>query len=136
MKLCLNYVIAYQVCIALSIWYFLVLTHLQLCNILIIHACLSDTECYSRAQIYYVLYISVSLSECMKGRLLTQAITNPWLTLVTYGLSVMMLKPLGLSSIISVTLMLFYMLFYKRSTRWKHLRGIGLVSMHATCWVS
>ncbi len=26
-----------------------------------------------------------------------------------------------------------YMLFYKRSTRWKHLRGIGLVPMDAIC---
>ncbi len=26
-----------------------------------------------------------------------------------------------------------YMLFYKRSTRWKHLRGVGLVPMDATC---
>ncbi len=29
-----------------------------------------------------------------------------------------------------------YMLFYKRSTWWKQLRGIGLVPMDATCWVS
>ncbi len=29
-----------------------------------------------------------------------------------------------------------YMLFYKRSTWWKHLRVIGLVPMDATCWVS
>ncbi len=28
------------------------------------------------------------------------------------------------------------MLFYKRSTWWKHLRGIGLVPMDASCWVS
>ncbi len=28
------------------------------------------------------------------------------------------------------------MLFYKRSTRWKYLRGIRLVPMDATCWVS
>ncbi len=27
------------------------------------------------------------------------------------------------------------MLFEKRSTQWKHLRGIGLVPMDATCWV-
>ncbi len=26
-----------------------------------------------------------------------------------------------------------YVLFYKRSTWWKHLRGIGLVPMDATC---
>ncbi len=29
-----------------------------------------------------------------------------------------------------------YMLFYKRSTWWKYLRGIGLVTIDATCWVS
>ncbi len=29
-----------------------------------------------------------------------------------------------------------YMLFYKRSIWWKHLRGIGLVPMDAACWVS
>ncbi len=29
-----------------------------------------------------------------------------------------------------------YMLFYKRSTWWKQLRGIGLVLMDAACWVS
>ncbi len=28
------------------------------------------------------------------------------------------------------------MLFCKRCTRWKHLRGIGLVPMDAACWVS
>ncbi len=28
-----------------------------------------------------------------------------------------------------------YKLFYKRSTWWKHLRGIGLVPMDAACWV-
>ncbi len=28
------------------------------------------------------------------------------------------------------------MLFYKGSTLWKHLKGIGLVAMDATCWVS
>ncbi len=28
------------------------------------------------------------------------------------------------------------MLFYKRGTLWKHLWGIGLVSMDAACWVS
>ncbi len=29
-----------------------------------------------------------------------------------------------------------YMLFYNRSTWWKHLSGIGLVPMDAACWVS
>ncbi len=29
-----------------------------------------------------------------------------------------------------------YMLFYKRSKWWKHLRDIGLVPMDAACWVS
>ncbi len=29
-----------------------------------------------------------------------------------------------------------YMLFYLRSTWWKHLRGIWLIPIHATCWVS
>ncbi len=60
----------------------------------------------------------------LEGSLTTSGITYTWLKLVTYGLSVM-LNSLKLSWTISVTNTI-YMLFYKRSTRWKHLRDIGL----------
>ncbi len=44
---------------------------------------------------------------CIKVRLLTQAISYPWLKLVIFGLSLMMLKSLIFSLTISVTLILF-----------------------------
>ncbi len=69
------------------------------------------------------------LARCDWG--LTEGITYPWLKLVTYGLSMMMLKSLYLTLTISVTLILF-MLFYKRKTWWKHLRAIGLVPKDAS----
>ncbi len=60
------------------------------------------------------------------------AMTYPWSKLVTYGLSVLMLKSLKLSITISATLILFICYFTKET----HLRGIGLVPMDVDCWVS
>ncbi len=59
--------------------------------------------------------ISFQLVPPSMGHLLTQTITYPWLMLVTYGLSVMMLKSLKLSSTISVTLILFICYFTKEA---------------------
>ncbi len=71
---------------------------------------------------YILCKRSVSLTDldsqmivlfCIKGCLLTQSIIYPWLKLVTYGLSVMMLKSLNVSLTISVTLILFICYFTK-----------------------
>ncbi len=58
--------------------------------------------------------------------------TYLWLKLVTYGLSV--ISKIEFNNFCSSNNV--YMLFYKRSVCQKHLRGIGLVPMDATCWVS
>ncbi len=49
-----------------------------------------------------------------KDRPLTQAVTYPWLKLMIYDLSVMMLKSLKLSLTIAVTLMLLYGILQKK----------------------
>ncbi len=74
---------------------------------------------------------------CIKGCLLTQATTYPWLKWVTIGRNVI-LKSLELSLINFCNLNIVYMLFcnYKRSARWKHLRGIVLFPMDAAGWMS
>ncbi len=53
---------------------------------------------------------------CIKGHPLTEAITYPWLMLVTFGLTMMMLKSPKLSFNNFCNSNTVYILLYKRST--------------------
>ncbi len=67
---------------------------------------------------YVMCNRSISLRDFdgqLIGLILTQAFTYPWLKLVTYDLSVMMLKSLKLSLTISLTLILFVCYFTKEA---------------------
>ncbi len=66
---------------------------------------------------FHILVVQITI-PCInqhKGRLVTQAITYPRLKLVIFGISVMMLKALELSSTIHVIRILFICYFTKKA---------------------
>ncbi len=86
---------------------------------------------------HFIYKLQIMPWLCIKGRLLT---SSHYISKVkvggTCGFCVMMLNITGIVYNNVWYSNTVYMLFYKRSTRWKHLRGIGLAPMDAACWVS
>ncbi len=72
----------------------------------------------------------------LEGCLLILIITDPWLKLVTFGISIMMLKSLELSFNNFCNSNAVYILFYTWRTWWKDLTALRLIPMDATCWVT